>query len=196
MRIWEDFGVGCCGLMAGDDGMGNRGEESHDSERDVMVESLVLQELRHRLLEPGPWPQRFRRLAEAIAQAPILRVGSVQELSCEECEGLLDLYVDGELQGCPVQQVYPLIWRHLGICPHCREAHDLLADILDLERRGELPAIPNWSPIMCLDIKPHGSDPGSALRSRRDRRGGSGGGNGRAESEGALSVQGCMGARE
>jgi len=117
--------------------------------------STGLQELRRRLAEPGPWARRFRRLAEAIA--------GVSDMNCRECEELLDVYVDDALRCRNVQQVYPLVWQHLGVCTRCREAHDLLADTLDLERRGELPPIPNLSPVVCSDIKLHGSEAVSGL---------------------------------
>jgi len=109
--------------------MGSQDKKPHDPGKRAPEESPVIRELRRRLAEPGPWPQRFRRLAEAIAGAP--------NLSCKECDDLLDLYVDEELQGRPVQEMYPPIWRHLHTCPQCREAHNLLADVLKLERRGE-----------------------------------------------------------
>ena len=138
--------------------MGNRDEKPHGSREGVPKESHVVQEFRRRLAKPGPWPQRFRRLAEAIAGVPTM--------SCRECEELLDLYVDDELQDQPVRQMYPSIWQHLQVCSRCREAHDLLADIMGMECRDECPPYPGWPPIMRLDIKPHGSDPVSASRGR------------------------------
>ena len=66
-------------------------------------ESHVVQELRRRLAEPGPWPQRFRRLAEAIAATPIPRQDATPVPSCWHCEGLLDLCVDDDLQGRDLQ---------------------------------------------------------------------------------------------
>lgn len=169
-----------------------------------------LDELRHRLAEPGPlrqpfdraqdkaqgklWAQRFRRLAEAIAEAPMRRQGSeqalrqdsAQGLSCQECEELLDLYVDEELQGrdpstgsgqAPstgsgraVQQMYPLVWQHLRTCSRCRQAHDLLADTLSLERRGELPVSPHRIAPRLPFLQPQSPDTAwtTRLRSRID----------------------------
>jgi len=106
-------------------------------------ENPILDELRRHLSEPGPipqtqgklWAQRFQRLAEAIAAAP--------GLSCEECEAVLDLYVDDELRGRHVRRSYPLVWRHLQICTCCREAYNLLVDTLNRERQKELPPLPH-----------------------------------------------------
>jgi len=103
--------------------MGDRGEKLSNQERD----------------QGRFWAQRFRRLAEAIAGASMPGPGSGDGLRCEECRELLDVYVNEELRGREVQQMYPSVWRHLQACSRCREAHDLLADILCLERRGELP---------------------------------------------------------
>jgi hypothetical protein len=114
-------------------------------------ESPLLVELRRRLSEPEPWARRFRRLAEAIAQADDAESVSLgrnqraeeSSLVCEECEALLDLYVNDELAGYYVRHLYPLAWRHLQTCIRCRQAHDLIADTLRRERAGELPAVPN-----------------------------------------------------
>ncbi|MBM4464810.1 MAG: hypothetical protein FJ014_04460 [Chloroflexi bacterium] len=94
----------------------------------------LIRELRRRLSEPGPWARRFRRLAEAVAGSP--------GLSCEECDDVLDLYVDDELGGRDVRRLHPLVWQHLRACTGCRQAHDLLADTLSRERAGELPPVP------------------------------------------------------
>jgi hypothetical protein len=109
-------------------------DRSKNNQKTVAVdENPLLQELRHRLSEPGPWARRFRQLAEAVAGSP--------GLSCEECEDVLDLYVDDELGGRDVRRLYPLVWHHLRTCGRCRQAHDLLADTLRRERAGELTPI-------------------------------------------------------
>lgn len=92
------------------------------------------------------------------SRLPILLSGTPNP-NCQACEDLLDLYVDDELQSHDVQQLYPSIWHHLHVCRHCRQAHDLLAETLDPERRGELPATPHRSSTAHSDIKPHNSDP-------------------------------------
>lgn len=71
--------------------MKNISESPSGQTEDAPREHPVLQQFRRRLAESGDWPRRFRRLAEAIAQ--------VEDLNCEECQALLDVYVDAELVG-------------------------------------------------------------------------------------------------
>ncbi len=97
-------------------------------------EDSPVQELRHRLSEPSPWARRFRRLAQAIVETP--------GLGCEECEDMLDLYVDDELAGRDVRREYAPVWRHLRTCIRCQQAHELLADTLRRERAGKLSPVP------------------------------------------------------
>jgi hypothetical protein len=129
-------------------------------------ENPLLTELHRRLSEPGPWAHRFRRLAEAIVEAagpeptPPKQSQNAKRpsLSCEECEDLLDLYVDDELKGHDVQRLYPLIWHHLQTCPRCRQAHDLIADTLGQERDGELPPIPHLETPRFSFLRSHSAD--------------------------------------
>jgi hypothetical protein len=114
--------------------MTDKSKKPNSQENMVVDENPLLQELRRRLSEPGPWARRFRQLAEAVA--------GPSDLGCEECEDTLDLYVDDELGGRDVRRLYPLVWRHLRTCARCRQAHDLLADTLRRERAGELAPIP------------------------------------------------------
>lgn len=83
--------------------------------------SPVLQELRELLSQPGPWPERFQRLAQAIAY-----VSSRQGITCEECSSAIDLYVARELATRDAGQVYPDVKRHLATCALCREEYELL----------------------------------------------------------------------
>ncbi len=53
-----------------------------------------------------------------------------RELTCNEAQALLDVYVDLELAGENPQQVLPDVAHHLRICPECREEHDALLKIL------------------------------------------------------------------
>ena len=121
---------------------------SHDNV--AVDEDPFIQELRRRLSEPGPWARRFRRLAEAVA-GPL-------DLSCEECEDTLDLYVDDELGGRDVRRLYPVVWRHLRTCARCRQAHDLLADTLKRERAGELTSIPRLEAPRLSFLQPQPPD--------------------------------------
>ncbi len=81
------------------------------SARQVPDHSFALQQLRQRLQQPGPWADRFRQLAAAIAHAG--------DLTCDECQDLLELCLDDA----PLPSV---IQQHLETCPDCQEAYDLL----------------------------------------------------------------------
>jgi hypothetical protein len=130
--------------------MTDRSKKPYSQENMPVDENPLLQELRRRLSEPGPWARRFRQLAEAVAGSP--------GLSCEECEGTLDLYVDDELEGRDVRRLYPPVWRHLRTCAHCRRAHDLLADTLSRERAGELTPIPRLEAPRLSFLQPQPPD--------------------------------------
>lgn len=106
----------------------------------------LLTELRRRLSEPGQWARRFQRLAEAIAESDDPDQ-SRMSLDCEECDDLLDLYVDDELAGQDVQTLHSLVWHHLQACTRCRQAHDLIADTLRRERDGELLSVSRSDPL-------------------------------------------------
>lgn len=101
-------------------------------------EEPVLAEFRRYLAEPGPWSVRFRRLAEGIAIAneaePIpltsAEFKNMTILTCEQCQELLDVYVEDEQAGKNVRQTYPTVWRHLTTCLDCQVVYDLLSDML------------------------------------------------------------------
>ena len=125
-------------------------KKPYSQENMALDENPLLQELCRRLSEPGPWAQRFRRLAEAVAGTP--------GLSCQECEDILDLYVDDELGGRDVRRLYPLVWHHLRTCTRCRQAHDLLAGTLSRERTGELTPVPRLGAPCLSFLQPHPPD--------------------------------------
>jgi hypothetical protein len=91
-------------------------------------------------------------------------------LDCDECDDLLDIYVDEELAGQDVEQAYPLIWRHLEGCVRCNQAYQLLLDSLSRERSQpssqEFLRVP-MSPRLPFSASPSGNTPWMArLRSR------------------------------
>jgi hypothetical protein len=128
----------------------DRSKKPDSQENNPVDENPLVQELRRRLSEPGPWGRRFRQLAEAVAGSP--------DLSCEECEDTLDLYVDDELGGRDVRRLHPLVWRHLRTCARCRQAHDLLADTLSRERAGELTPVPRLEAPRLSFLQPQPPD--------------------------------------
>jgi hypothetical protein len=130
--------------------MTDANKKLHGQEDMALDENPLIQELRHRLSEPGPWARRFRQLAEAVA--------GTSDLSCQECEDTLDLYVDDELGGRDVRRLYPLVWHHLRTCIRCRQAHDLLGDTLSRERAGELAPIPRLEAPRLSFLQPQPPD--------------------------------------
>jgi hypothetical protein len=49
-----------------------------------------------------------------------------QQVGCEECFELLDVYVDAELAGADADSALPGLREHLAGCPACREEHESL----------------------------------------------------------------------
>lgn len=77
-------------------------------------------------------PQKGHSEARALWQKllQILSLTRERELTCNEVQDLLDVYVDLEMAGENPQAVMPLVSQHLRICPECREEHDALLKIL------------------------------------------------------------------
>jgi hypothetical protein len=73
-----------------------------------------------------------RRLLQAIyATRP-------DEVSCDECFEMADLYAEIVLAGADPTQVLPMIEDHLNRCPGCREEFEALIDAL--RAISEMPA--------------------------------------------------------
>jgi hypothetical protein len=56
------------------------------------------------------------------------------EIGCDACFELLDEYVELELAGGDADRAVPGMRAHLLGCPACREEHDTLRDLADLDR--------------------------------------------------------------
>jgi len=74
---------------------------------------------------------RLRRLAQAIAAAP--KASPSANLSCTECEALLEFYVDTERRSDPSDSLqararFPAVWGHLETCARCQESYRLLSE--------------------------------------------------------------------
>lgn len=109
-------------------------------------ESAAVQDLRRRLAKPGPWANRFRQLADAIAH--------VDNVTCEECQALLDVYVDAERAGRAVRRHYPDLWHHLQTCADCAEVHDLLLEALEPAAEDALEPLPRLQPPRLSFLEP------------------------------------------
>jgi hypothetical protein len=93
--------------------------------------------------DPQRWDEHLRRLAEEIASTA--HGGDVDpgrenvgELSCTDCEELLDIYVTDELAGREVRRQYPTIWHHLLGCERCGLLSEMLLESLAPEEEGTL----------------------------------------------------------
>jgi len=106
------------------------------------------------LRDPKRFAPRFQRLARALAEV------SAATLSHEECESLLEFYVDNERRGENARRLYPQVFKHLKTCTSCQITYEALTDAvspaasrdftLPAEPRGELPSLrqtpnPAWS---------------------------------------------------
>ncbi len=69
------------------------------------------------------------RRSELIAR---LLGPSGQEVSCEECFDLLDVYVELEVAGADADARLPGMLDHLQGCPACREDHESLRELVSL----------------------------------------------------------------
>ena len=59
-----------------------------------------------------------------------------EQVTCEECFELLDEYVDLEARGADADAGIPGMRAHLDGCPACREDHDSLRELVELDASG------------------------------------------------------------
>ena len=74
-------------------------------------------------------------------------------LSCEACQDWLPSYVDAEVGGLAVGQLYPLVKRHLDLCADCLEAYLEVLTLALVEEAGQLPK-PGQFPAPDLSFLP------------------------------------------
>lgn len=85
------------------------------------------------LAQAGPWSTPFNRLASDL----VIGNEAHEELNCETCQELLDIYIEDEQAGKNVRQTYPTVWQHLMTCSDCEMVYDLLAVMLQAEPISE-----------------------------------------------------------
>lgn len=54
-----------------------------------------------------------------------------EELSCDEVFDLLGVYAEMAARGDDVGDLFPLVERHLEMCPECREEYEAVMRILE-----------------------------------------------------------------
>ncbi len=110
---------------------------------------LDWQRLKNRLagLNPTTVPGEVLHLARAVAGA------HDPTITCEECRAWLPSYVDAEVGGLPVGQLYPQVKRHLDLCADCQTEYLEMLELALVEDAGELP-VPKIIPTPDLSFLP------------------------------------------
>ncbi len=67
-----------------------------------------------------------------IELVPLLGPGE-PEVTCDDCFGQLDRYVEEERRGGPADSRFPGMRAHLLGCPACAEEHESLCMLLELD---------------------------------------------------------------
>ena len=64
-----------------------------------------------------------------------------QEISCTECFELVSGFVELEIAGQDAAAKLPQVKQHLQQCQACRDEHETLRDLRQLEEKGGLPPL-------------------------------------------------------
>lgn len=117
--------------------MADREQDEREQE-----EGARRQRLRDRLagLDPTTVPDELLHLARAVAGV------HDPAMSCDECQAWLPTYVDAEIGGLAVGQLYPDVKRHLDLCPVCEAEYLEMLELALAEDAGELP-VPERFPV-------------------------------------------------
>jgi hypothetical protein len=83
----------------------------------------LLKQIKAQMSETMPWPERFARLAQDIADV-------ADSVACQQCQENLDLLVSDELAAHDIQQKYPDLLAHIAACQDCAATYHLLKDTL------------------------------------------------------------------
>lgn len=107
------------------------------------------QRLKNRLarLDPTTVPDELLHLARAVAGV------HDQTITCEECRAQLPSYVDAEVGGLAVGQLYPQVKHHLDLCLDCEMEYLEMLELALIEDAGELP-VPETLPAPVLSFLP------------------------------------------
>ncbi|MEM0963850.1 MAG: hypothetical protein AAGK21_15085 [Bacteroidota bacterium] len=85
-----------------------------------------------------PPPDALRALvAKSLATEP-------DEMSCGECDALVDRFAEMTLEGLDATAARPLVEEHLTACPECREEFEALMDALRAAERDGMPWWKRW----------------------------------------------------
>lgn len=71
-------------------------------------------------------------LAEARVALAMMAMTHEQELSCDEVHNLIDQFAEMQMRGENPAHLFPLVQRHLDMCPECREEFEALLAALEV----------------------------------------------------------------
>lgn len=86
---------------------------------------MKTQKSRPKSVRQGVSPHTAARLAVLAAQA------QEDDLSCGDVQALIDQFAECAARGDDPAGLMPLVQRHLGDCPGCREEYEALLRIID-----------------------------------------------------------------
>jgi len=69
---------------------------------------------------------------EARVALAMLSMTQEQELSCDEVHALIDQFAEMQTRGENPAHLFPLVQRHLDMCPECREEYEALLAALEI----------------------------------------------------------------
>jgi hypothetical protein len=107
------------------------------------------QHLKDRLTrsEPTEAPDEILHLARAVAGVPD------SQMTHEECRSWLPAYVDAEIGGLAVGEIYLEVKRHLDLCRECEAEYLDMLELAIAEDTGQLP-VPETFPASDLSFLP------------------------------------------
>jgi hypothetical protein len=70
-------------------------------------------------------------LSEAHMTLAMLSMTHEQELTCDQVHDLIDQFAEMQLRGENPAHLFPLVQRHLEMCPECREEFEALLAALE-----------------------------------------------------------------
>ena len=67
-------------------------------------------------------------------------------LTCGQCQAELPDYAQAQMEGRDATRLFPQVWDHLTLCPHCQRLHQELLEMSTLIPTGALPEQATYEP--------------------------------------------------
>ena len=74
------------------------------------------------------------RKVEARSVLAMLAMTHDQELTCDEVQAMIDQFAEMQQRGEDPSSLFPLVKRHLDMCPDCREEYEALLVALQVNQ--------------------------------------------------------------